>query len=167
MTLIDYMGKYCPSFYRILLPVGVFLAVGLSHYLWLGFFPEQDPVQERWLTVPSTDFSWFTRYVETQSYWLGFSYALSFSFATIALRRYREQRLCTTHNLAIGGVTLSGFLAVAGCYLIGCCGSPMLAVYLSFFGARFLPLAKPLIAFLTIVFIATAWWRMSRSQCNS
>ena len=38
----------------------------------------------------------------------------------------------------MGGITLSGFLAVAGCYLLGCCGSPMLAVYMSLFGVSFL-----------------------------
>ena len=41
--------------------------------------------------------------------------------------------------------------------MLGCCGSPMLAVYLSLFGAAFLPWAKPLIALLTTVTLFAAW----------
>lgn len=108
--------------------------------------------------------SWIQIYLETQSYWLGFSYALSLTFAVYAFRRYREQRYCAAKNLAIGGVTFSGFLAVAGCYLIGCCGSPMLVVYLSFFGAAFLPFAKPLVALVTSISILAAWWWMNRRR---
>lgn len=149
---------------RAIFPAGVFAAVVVVHFVWLGLFPERDPAQNRWVTVvPPAGVSWLHRYIETQSYWLGFSYALSLAFAAAALRRYREERFCTTRNLAVGGVTFSGFLAVAGCYLLGCCGSPMLAVYLGLFGAAFLPLARPLVAFLTAVFIAAAWWRMGRS----
>jgi hypothetical protein len=59
-------------------------------------------------------------------------------------------------------VTFSGFLAVAGCFLLGCCGSPMLAVYLSLFGAGFLPFAKPLVAALTTLSILGAWCWVSR-----
>src|SRR5208283_3790556 len=45
---------------------------------------------------------------------------------------------------AAGGLTLLGALMAGGCFLIGCCGSPMLAVYLSLFGAKALGLGKPL-----------------------
>jgi hypothetical protein len=105
-------------------------------------------------------------YLQTQSYWLGFSYALSLTFAVYAFQRYREQRQGAAKNLAIGGVTFSGLLAVAGCYLVGCCGSPMLAVYLSLFGAAFLPFAKPLVALVTSISILGAWWWLNR-HCPS
>jgi hypothetical protein len=59
------------------------------------------------------------------------------------------------------------FLALAGCFLVGCCGSPMLVVYLSLFGAWFLPLAKPLVAVVTTISIAAAWWWMRRKQALS
>ncbi len=101
----------------------------------------------------------FDQYVATGGYWLGYSYALPLAFASVALRRYREQRMCRARTLAIGGVAFSGFLAVAACFLLGCCGSPMLAVYLSLFGAAFLPLAKLLIAAITTVLIlGGSWW---------
>jgi hypothetical protein len=162
--------KLTPSIRRSLLPALVFLSVGLVHYLWLGVFPERDPAQARWQTVPaSEDASWFNRYVETQSYWMGYSYALPLAFAAVALRHYREcrqQRACAARNVAIGDVTLSGVAAAASCFLTGCCGSPMLAVYLSLFGASFLPLVKPLIALLTTVTVLLAyyWWIWRRNR---
>ena len=152
------------AFRRALLPLLAFLAVIATHYVWTGLFPESDPAQDRWASVGATETSWLRYYLETQSYWLGYSYALALAFAAVALRRYREQRLCGTRNLAIGGVTLTGFLAVAGCFLLGCCGSPMLAVYLSIFGASFLPFAKPLVAALTTASIVAGWMWMKRQE---
>ncbi len=157
------MKPAMPALRRILFYLGIFFLVILAHYVWTGLFPERDPAAARWAVVgAATESSWMQLYLQTQSYWLGFSYALSLTFAVYAFRRYREQRYCTARNLAIGGVTFSGLLAVAGCYLIGCCGSPMLAVYLSLFGAAFLPFAKPLVALVTSVSILGAWWWLNR-----
>lgn len=148
---------------KLMFPFAVFVGVWALHYSWLIFFPEQDPAQSLWAPVENEQ-SWFQRYVESQSYFLSFSYSLSFAFAMYALRKYREDRYCSSKRIVIGGFSFSGILAVAGCYLIGCCGSPMLAVYLSFFGAWFLPFAKPLIALITIAFIAGAWLWMRRRE---
>ena len=64
-----------------------------------------------------------------------------------------------------GGVTFSGFMAVAGCFLVGCCGSPMLGVYLSLFGAAFLPFAKPLVAGIsTLLIMGSYLWLRRMSQ---
>lgn len=60
-----------------------------------------------------------------------------------------------------GGLTFSGILAATGCFLLGCCGSPMLGVYLSFFGAAFLPLAGPFVAGLTTVLIGASYFWMN------
>lgn len=144
------------------LPLAVFAAVLALHFLWLGIFPEQDPAQSRWASAGVARGSWLARYIDGRDYWLGFSYGLSLAFAAVALRRYREGRFCVARNLAIGGVTFSGVLSVAGCYLLGCCGSPMLAVYLSLFGAAFVPLAKPLVAGVTFLSILLGWWWMKR-----
>lgn len=150
---------------RALLPAAVFAAVGALHFTWLGLFPEHDPAQDRWAAVaaPSTT-SWVARYLERQDYWLGFSYALPLAFAVAAFRRYREERLCSARTLAVGGLTLSGVLCVVGCFLIGCCGSPMLGVYLGLFGAAFLPFARPLVAGLTTASLLVAWWWMERRR---
>jgi hypothetical protein len=154
---------------RSALPIAVFGAVLGIHVLYLGLFPEGGDARAQWALPDEMPLpSWWRRYVETQSYFLGFSYALSLAFAAWALRRYREENSCDARKLAIGGITLSGLFAVAGCYLLGCCGSPMLVVYLNLFGASFLPLAKPLVACLTLLSVGTAaWWltRRSRREC--
>lgn len=150
-----------PRLRRILLPIAVFTGVVAVHFAYKGLFPEKNPAQSRWLAV-ATDRSWMQSYIASGSYWLGYSYALSLAFASVAFRRFRERRVSTARTLAIGGVTLTGILAFAGCFLIGCCGSPMLAVYLSLFGAAFLPFAKPLVAGLTTVSLVGGWWWMTR-----
>ncbi|WP_428937756.1 hypothetical protein [Fontivita pretiosa] len=147
---------------RAVMPVCVLAAVMMMHFVWRGFFPEQDPAQSRWVAADPRQVSWFTRYIEERDYWLGASYGLSLAFAAVAFRRYREGRLCVARNLAVGGVTFCGVLSVVGCYLLGCCGSPMLAVYLSLFGAAFVPLAKPLVAGVTLLWILLGWWWMNR-----
>jgi hypothetical protein len=114
---------------RAALPVLVFVVVALVHFCWLNVFPEQNPAQSRWATVlPVEEPTWINRYVEGQNYWLGYSYALSLAFAEIAFRRYREKNSVSGKTLALGGITFSGFLAFARCFMLGCCGSPMLAV---------------------------------------
>ncbi len=151
---------------RSLLPLTVFASVFVLHYASTGLALEKECAVKsgdtRQACCPP---SWETHYIKTQNYFMGYSYGLSLAFAGVALRRYREQRMCSARNLALGSVTLSGFLAVAGCFLLGCCGSPMLGVYLSLFGASFMPLAKPLIAGLTTIMIgASYWWLRHRSR---
>jgi hypothetical protein len=146
---------------RALLPIGAFFLVFSIHYLWLVIFPEQDPAQAKWVVLPQ-ETSHLRNYIETQSYWLGYAYSLSIAFATVVLRRYRESRCGISRNLAVGGVTFSGLLVASGCFLIGCCGSPMLVVWLNLFGVKFLPLAKPFVAFLTTITLGAAWWWMER-----
>ncbi len=53
-------------------------------------------------------------------------------------------------------MTLVGVLYGAGCFLIGCCGSPMLAVYLSLFGASVLGFLKPLVAIVTTLSVVAS-----------
>lgn len=149
-------------FKRSMLPMTVFLVVMLLHFLYLGLFPEQDPAQDQWTTAPIHSVSWVRRYVETQSYWMGISYGVSLAFAAFAFRLYRERRLCSARNFAIGGVTFSGVMSVVGCFLLGCCGSPMLAVYIGLFGTAFVPFAKPLMAAITVLSVLIGWWWMHR-----
>lgn len=116
---------------RALLPLTVFLAVLGAHLVWLGLLPEQNPAQSRWAEVPATDRSWLREYLGGGSYWIGYSYGISLAFAAVGIRRYREQRLAASRNLALGSVSLSG--------------------------AAFLPWAKPLVAFLPTVTLLVAW----------
>lgn len=156
------MKKPPRNFRRAILPITVFAGVALFHFAWFYFFPETDPAQSRWETAQSI--SVLDRYIDGQNYLLGYSYALAIGFAAVAFRSYREKRFCSAGSFAVGGLTLSGFLAVAGCYLTGCCGSPMLGIYISLFGAGFLPFAKPLVAVITTISIVVSWWCMNRSK---
>jgi len=151
---------------RTLLPVFVFIGVVATHFVWMGIFPDREPVQDRWVTV-TADRSWLRSYFTSGNYWLGYSYAISLAFASVAYRRFREQRATAARSMAIGGVTLTGVLAFAGCFLMGCCGSPMLAVYLSLFGAAFLPFARPLVAGMTTLSLVAGWWWMTRRSSPS
>ena len=148
---------------RAVLPAAVFVVVLGVHFLWIGATQRADPAQEGWMSVPGARTpGWLERYVDGQHYWMGYTYGLSLSFAAVAFRSYRERRSRSAARAAVGGVTLSGFLAVAGCFLLGCCGSPMLGVYLSLFGAGFLPFAKPLVAGITTLTIAFFYVWMRR-----
>ncbi len=150
-----------------LLPSVVFVATLGVHFLWLGLFPDQDPAQSAWAALPPQGpSSWFPTYIEAGSFWLGYSYALSVAFAAVALRRYHRNRSCGAGRFAVAGVTWTGVLSVAGCYLVGCCGSPMLVVWLNLFGATFLPFAKPLMAAVTTLSILAAWVWMVRATAH-
>ena len=144
------------------LPAAAFVAAAAAHFVWLGAFPESDPEQSRWVLLPSQE-SWGTRYREAGAYWMGFSYGLASAFAAAAVRRFVRERSCASRRMAVGGMTFTGGLAAAGCFLVGCCGSPMLAVWLGLFGAAFLPFAKPLVAVATTVTVGVGWWMVARA----
>ena len=59
-----------------------------------------------------------------------------------------------------------GILMVGGCFLIGCCGSPMLAVYLSIFGAKALGVGKPSTALVTLLSTGCGYYWLSRRMGN-
>ncbi len=148
------------------LPVLIFSVTLAVHYIWIGLFPEQDPDQSGWALLP-VEASWLELYLEGQHYWLGYSYALSLGFVCYAMGHYWWSSCKTTGRVALGGLGFSGALLLAGCFLIGCCGSPMLIVWLNLFGAAFLPFAKPLIALLSTVSILATWlWIQSKKSAN-
>lgn len=146
------------SFHR-LASVTTFIVVLIVHFAWINLFPDIEPVQNVWLTVPAAESpGWLDRYIIGEYYWMGYVYALSIAFAAYALLLFMSTRVSSTGRFAIGSISLSGFLAIFGCFLVGCCGSPMLGVYLSLFGASFLPFAKPLVALITTILIGGSWY---------
>ena len=146
---------------RAFLAPAVFVGVLGLHWLWFSHYGPH----ARWVSLDDEAGLSLRPYLESQSLWLGLSYSLSLSFAALWLRRHREERRrCSASTLTVGGVTLSGALAVGGCYLLGCCGSPMLGVYLGVFGATFLPFTGPTVFALTAVFLCGSWWSMSRAS---
>lgn len=146
---------------RSIFPLAVFFGVMTIHYLWVGYSPLEE-AQSEWIEIDSNITLW-QRYIAFQEYFLGYSYAFSFAFTAIAFRNYREKSFCNSSKFAIGGLGFSGGLAVAGCFLIGCCGSPMLVVYSSLFGMKYANLAKPFIAGITTLIIIGSWiWMRKR-----
>lgn len=150
---------------RLLYPSLTFAAVLVTHvalWVWRG-----SQVSRQWVALGETN--WWTLYLSQQEYFLGLSYALAGGFTVYALLKFLDNRRAGAEGI-LGGLTLTGILAVGGCFLIGCCGSPMLAVYLGLFGASFLGFAKPLILLVTLasVVLGIAWVerRTSQSCCS-
>ncbi len=153
------------SIRRSLLPAAVFLATLAFHVAWLRVFPERAEAQSRWAAAPQAKLT-LRGYVDSGSFWLGLSYAMSLAFAAFAFRRFRENRARASAGAAAGSLTLGAFLSVAGCFLVGCCGSPMLPIYLNLFGAGFLKIARPLVAVLTAVSLGLTWLWMNRRRAS-
>ena len=142
---------------RILYPLIAFITVVILHAvysIWKGI-----RVSRKW--VQMEDIDWLRLYLERQDYFLSLSYALAGAFTVYALFRFLERRRNGAAGV-IGGLTLTGILYIGGCFLLGCCGSPMLAVYLGLFGSSFLGFAKPLVLVLTTISIAIGFFWLER-----
>lgn len=93
--------------------------------------------------------NYFLSYFFNQDYITGLSLALAISFTVFAVMKYTESRRKAAGGI-LGGLTLTGFLSFGLCFMLGCCGSPMLIVYLSLFGSAFIGFLKPLFLVLTV-----------------
>jgi hypothetical protein len=150
-----------------LIPAVVFIAIFVAHALYVGASAASTPSGWTDFGISAHVFGplGLGAYWRGQDYFIGFSYALAAAFATWTLSRssilFRQGRTVTA-GAAAGGVTLLGALVAGGCFLIGCCGSPMLAVYLSLFGAKAFGLGKPLMALVTLVSVSCGYLCVSR-----
>ena len=150
---------------RKILPAFVFLAVFVAHALYAGFCAGATPAGWADLDVSSSAVGplGLLAYWRGQDYYVGFSYALGAAFATWALSRCISSHAKRgAAGLAAGSLTLVGILTASGCFLIGCCGSPMLAIYLSLFGTTVLGFAKPVTALITLASVSCGYWCLSR-----
>lgn len=98
---------------------------------------------------------WLQKYIKEEGYFLGISYALSLSFMAFAFLKYKENR----ENALKAGLG-SGLLAVLlwfSCFFFGCCGSPMIIVYLNLFGLSTLRIPKAALLLMTVIFIGIAY----------
>lgn len=113
--------------------------------------------------------SWFKRYIQEEEYFLGISYALSIAFVAFAFLKFKENRRKAL-KVALGGGTLAIILWFL-CFLFGCCGSPMLIVYLNLIGISSLKIPKLALLVMTIIFIGIGYTRLIKkspeSCCNS
>jgi len=130
------------------------LAVHIAYFAWAA-------MQAHSVWVQPEDAGWLTNYISNQDYMLGISYALAGAFTVYAFLRLSERHERGIVGM-LGGVTLTGFLYFGACFFTGCCGSPMLAVYLSVLGPSFLGFTKPIILMITILSIAASYFWMER-----
>jgi hypothetical protein len=149
----------------ILLPATVaFVAVFVGHVLYLRYLTIAP--QKHWADDFTPSVSFWRSYIISQDYFVSFSYALSASFAVWATARFMYFRRRAAVG-AFGGVSLVTFLAAAGCFLIGCCGSPMLPIYVSLFGSKAAGIGKPLMALISLISIGSGYlYVVRRPQCG-
>ena len=147
------------KFTHLLYPFSAFILAFLSHVFY--FIWKMAQVSSQWAQSANT--AVLPLYFKQQEYFLGFSYALSAAFTVYAFLKFLHNRRSCIPGV-IGGLTLTGGLYAGGCFLLGCCGSPMLAVYLGFFGSSFLAFAKPLIAIVTVISVIIGWFWMEKKS---
>ncbi len=112
--------------------------------------------------IMDTGFLGLGAYLQAQDYYTGFSYALGAAFAAWAIGRFLRLRHAAMAAGAAGSITFVGVLMAVGCFVIGCCGSPLLGVYLGIFGARALGIGKPLMAFVSLISVGVGYWYLSQ-----
>ena len=148
-----------------LLGLVAFVAVFLGHVLYLRYLTGAQ--QKGWADNFNPSISFWQSYIINQDYFVSFSYALSASFAVWAIARFAYSRKRSAAVGAFGGVSLVTLLAAAGCFLIGCCGSPMLPIYVSLFGANAAGVGKPLMALISLISIGGGYlYVLKRPECN-
>lgn len=148
---------------RAALPLASFVLVLGAHVAYRTVLAE--PEHDCEVIAPSAPRSRLAGYLASRAYFLGLSYASAGAFAATSFLRFRERRLRADRSLALGGLTVSGLLALAGCYTAGCCGSPMVGVYVSLLGPQVLPWTGPITLGLTIASLAGGWsWMRIRER---
>lgn len=105
---------------------------------------------------------WFQRYVRDQEIFLGIAYAISIAFITFSFLKFKDDR-----KNALKAATAGGFFTIIlwlFCFLSGCCGSPMLIVYLNLLGISSLKIPKIVLLLMTIVFTGIGYlWLTKRT----
>lgn len=119
-----------------LMPLVIFISVFTGHAFYMRYQAAVPANGWADVGVGYGELWGFCSYITEQDFYLGFSYALGAAFAVWAIGQFIKTRQAAMATGAVGSVTFVGVLMAAGCFLIGCCGSPMLGVYLGLFGAK-------------------------------
>lgn len=149
--------------------VALLLAVGVTVFALHGSFLiwRSERIAQQWVDIGGE--SALVQYFSHRDYLLSLSYAVVAAFTTHVWLRARANSKSGLAGLA-GGLTLAGLLSWGGCWLAGCCGSPLLPVYLSLLGSSFVGITKPLALALTLVSVgASMWWiyrKPRRADCG-
>ncbi len=151
---------------RKVLPIVVGLIVFGAHIAWYVLFPEANA--SGWGNVAPLFSDSLRTYFTSGAPWLGASYALSAAFTAYALLIFRENRRKAAAG-AVGGLAAMGALYTVGCFALGCCGSPMLPIYLSLLGGKFAGVGGPLMFGLTLLSVGIGFLilrRKARCVCE-
>jgi hypothetical protein len=139
--------------------------VFIGHVLYLRYLTSAP--QKDWADNFNPSVSFWQSYMISQDYFVSFSYALSASFAVWATARFVYFRRRSAAVGAFGGISVVTLLAAAGCFLVGCCGSPMLPIYVSLFGSNAAGIGKPLMALISLISIGGGYFYVvRRPECN-
>jgi hypothetical protein len=144
---------------KILYTLSAFFMIVLFHMIYSIWRASQ--IFYQWVQIENT--SSLSLYFKRQDFFLSFSYALAGAFTIYALLKFFDTRRGSVAGV-VGGITLTGILYIGGCFLFGCCGSPMLGVYLSLFGSSFLGFAKPLVAILTTMSVVVGYFWIEKKS---
>lgn len=145
----------------------VFLAVLIGHFFYVTQSVNTSNGDSPWASyrLEQPQESRLNRYIGQSEYWLGLSYGLAGAFALFcfmrAIRLRRESLAASAGGLAFGGLLWAGI-----CFLVGCCGSPMLPIYLGLLGPQFLGVTKPLTFALTVISILIGYRLMLKRSKN-
>lgn len=147
---------------KLLYPMLVFVVVFSLHAVYSIAVTAH--MSQQWVQLENVNP--FQSYVSRQDYLLGVSYAIASAFTLYAVLQFSRGRKGSLTGV-IGGSALTGLLYFAGCFLLGCCGSPMLIVYLNLFGSSFLGFTKHLTLALTIISVVIGYFWMERKTKTS
>jgi hypothetical protein len=142
---------------RVLYPVVAFVLVFIAHAFYAVWGKMQ--IYKQWIQIDNTTL--LNSYFKNQDYFLSLSYALLGSFIIYSFLKCFEYRKCSIGGM-LSGVTLTSVLYFGGCFLLGCCGSPIFAVYLGLFGVSFLGLTKPILFIFTVTSVVIGYLWMEK-----
>jgi hypothetical protein len=158
-AMTDVKGQTTYRWTQWLVPL-TFVGVYAAHAFYLSRIVATP--MEGWANSEVTDAGFLRLYLQGQDYYTGFSYALGAAFAVWAIGKFLRYRQTAMAAGVAGSITFVGVLMAAGCFMIGCCGSPMLGVYLGIFGAKALGIGKPLMALVSLTSVGVGYWYLSR-----
>jgi len=147
---------------KVIWPLLAFILVFSMHAAYVSYTLTHQ--ETKWITVEETN--WVTTYLQEQEYFIGLSYALAAAFTVYALLTYAENRKKGLVGL-FSGITLTGLIYFGACFLAGCCGSPMVAVYVSLLGPSFLGVAKSVTLFLTIISVSVGYYLLKKKGSSA
>lgn len=134
-------------------------ALTIGHAVYTIY--ENEAIASQWAHAGDRD--WLQLYFTNGDYFLGLAYGMAIGLFIYILVTFFNMRSAGFYGL-VGGVSLSGALYGAGCFLIGCCGSPMLAVYVAIFGVSFLGFTKPIIFIVTLISVIGGVFYLNRKN---